>query len=97
MAKRAESIQADVEEVELPKGDETRGWRKHWRHGMWGAVQYWACGSRANVIKMLVDLAKDFGVAPDVAEELRPDQREVCGQNDGPNQCALMTLVACCY
>lgn len=51
------------------------GWRYHWRHGLVGAVNYWAAGSRDNVVKMLVALAKDeFGVSQEVADKLRPDR-----------------------
>lgn len=47
------------------------GWRHHWRHGMVGAVNYWAAGCRANVVKMLVVLARhEFSVGHEVAEEL---------------------------
>ena len=27
---------------DLPRGDGTRGWRHHWRHGMLGCLKFWA-------------------------------------------------------
>eukprot|EP00966_Prymnesium_polylepis_P028920 670716-Prymnesium_polylepis.1 len=50
------------------------GWRHHWRHGMVGAVQYWAGGSRPNVVKMLVGLADYFGVKDEVGQQLDPQR-----------------------
>eukprot|EP00966_Prymnesium_polylepis_P060916 1412781-Prymnesium_polylepis.1 len=33
----------------LPFGNESRGWRHHWRHGDFGTLRSWASGSRHNV------------------------------------------------
>lgn len=45
-----------------PRGDDTRGWRGHWRRGLIGGVQDWAEGSRSNAAYMLAALAVHFNV-----------------------------------
>eukprot|EP00966_Prymnesium_polylepis_P333121 7388590-Prymnesium_polylepis.1 len=60
--------------------DGPSGWRHHWRHGMVGAVRYWAGGSRANVVKMLVGLAGDFGVKDDVGQQLDPQRDSIAAE-----------------
>ena len=53
-----------------PKGDETRGWRWHWRRGLVGAVRDWAEGSPFRVSFMLAELVTQFNVRDAVAERL---------------------------
>ncbi|KAL1521895.1 hypothetical protein AB1Y20_021546 [Prymnesium parvum] len=54
------------------------GWRHHWRHGLVGAINYWAGGSRENVVKMLVTLARDqFGVGEEMADALHLERDTV--------------------
>lgn len=48
------------------KGDETQGWRWHWRRGMVGSVQDWANGSRFRAAFMLAELAIYFKVESEV-------------------------------
>eukprot|EP00966_Prymnesium_polylepis_P239212 5532253-Prymnesium_polylepis.1 len=60
--------------------DGSLGWRHHWRHGMVGAVRYWADGSRANVVKMLVGLADYFGVKDDVGQQLDPQRDSIAAE-----------------
>lgn len=59
---------AEDQTYKLRRGE--LGWRHHWRHGMIGAVQYWAGGSRDNVVRMLVGLAEEFKVADAVVGAL---------------------------
>ena len=54
--------EADPKAASLPPGDETRGWHKHWRRGMYGSLQSWAKGDRGAVVYMLADCAVHFGV-----------------------------------
>ena len=56
--------------VNLPDGDETRGWRKHWRRGMYGAIMAWAAGSQGAVIFMLAECVIHFGVVEAVGKRL---------------------------
>jgi hypothetical protein len=56
------------------------GWQQHWRHGLVGGIQFWAVGCRANVVKMLVGLAKYFGVADEVAQELDPQRDSIAAE-----------------
>jgi hypothetical protein len=60
--------------------DGANGWRHNWRHGMHGAVRYWARGSRSNVIKMLVGLANDFGVKDEVGQQLDPQHDSIAAE-----------------
>eukprot|EP00966_Prymnesium_polylepis_P270578 6250855-Prymnesium_polylepis.1 len=60
--------------------DGADGWRHHWRHGMIGGVQYWADGSRANAIKMLVGLADEFGVKDEVGQQLDPQRDSIAAE-----------------
>ena len=46
------------------------GWRHNSRQGLVGAVQYWADGSRTNVVHMLLGLIQEFGVAEDIRGKL---------------------------
>ena len=51
---------------ELPRGDEQRGWRTHWRRGMHGALRSWAKGKLGAIVFMLAALTVDFGVVDEV-------------------------------
>lgn len=53
-----------------PRGDDSRGWRHHWRRGLHGAVRDWAEGSRFCVAYMLATLVKDFDVESEVIARL---------------------------
>jgi len=69
--RRSVAIDATNTVISLPpRGGDTRGWRSHWRRGLYGAVQSWAEGSRGNVIHMLAELAQHFGVESAVAEKM---------------------------
>ena len=58
--------------VALPaRGDESRGWRHHWRRGLYGAVQEWAEGSRGAAIHMIAELAKHFDIEEEVGAKLK--------------------------
>ena len=50
----------------LPRGNEQRGWRKHWRRGMHGALHSWAKGKLGAIVFMLAALTVDFGVVDEV-------------------------------
>ena len=63
MTRRATHIKEPSPKEVPAMTDGVVGWRQHWRHGLVGAVQYWAHDHRANVVKMLVVLANEFGVA----------------------------------
>ena len=49
-----------------PRGDEERGWRKHWRRGLVGSIQDWAEGSKFRVIFMIAEMARYFEVQREV-------------------------------
>ena len=49
-----------------PGGDETRGWARHWRRGVFGALQGWARGSKGSVVYMLAAAARHFKVVAEV-------------------------------
>jgi hypothetical protein len=49
-----------------PRGDEDRGWRRHWRRGLIGSIQDWAEGRKHRVVFMLAELARYFGVQREV-------------------------------
>ena len=49
-------------DVNLPDGDPTRGWRHHWRRGMYGAIMAWAAGSQGAVIFLLAECVIHFEV-----------------------------------
>jgi hypothetical protein len=51
----------------LPRGDETRGWRYHWRRGVFGNLCDWASGNRRNIAIMLAESALHFGVVDEVS------------------------------
>ena len=53
---------ADPKQAQLPPGDDTRGWHKHWRRGVFGALQSWAAGDRGAIVYMLAACAVHFGV-----------------------------------
>ena len=63
---------ADPKKAKLPPGDETRGWHKHWRRGIYGALQSWAKGDRGAVVYMLAACAVHFGVVNEVSALLLP-------------------------
>ena len=77
MTRRAMEIELDSMEEVPAMRDGLLGWRYHWRHGLVGAVNYWAHRHRANVIKMLVGLANEFGVADAVGEQLDPERASI--------------------
>ena len=56
---------------ELPRGDEQRGWRTHWRRGMHGALRSWAKGKLGAIVFMLAALTVDFGVVDEVCPPRR--------------------------
>lgn len=72
MRRRAVPICETVTDFRMRDGDD--GWRYHWHHGMVGALQYWACGNRANIVKMLVEMADEFGVKAEVANQLQQNE-----------------------
>ena len=45
--------EADPKKAKLPPGDQTRGWHKHWRRGVFGALRSWAAGDRGAIVYML--------------------------------------------
>ena len=47
---------------------------EHPRRGLIGAVQDWARGSKANVVKILLRLTKWFGVQDEMREKLGVEQ-----------------------
>ena len=57
-------------EVDLPDGDKKRGWRKHWRRGLYGAIVAWAGGSQGAIIFMLAECAVHFKVVEAVGKQL---------------------------
>ena len=60
--RRNEPIDPTNQEVNLPDGDQTRGWRNHWRRGLFGAIAAWAGGSQVAVIFMLAECILHFEV-----------------------------------
>ena len=80
---RAEGVDVDVanEDKSLPpRGDEERGWRRHWRRGLIGSIQDWAAGSRPRVVFMLAEMAHYFGVEA----EVRSAPRTFCTSSSAP-------------
>ena len=67
--RRAVPITEDAEHVEMQRG-ETKGYMHHPQRGLVGAVQDWARSSKANVVKIVVRLARWFGVEDEVREKL---------------------------
>ena len=51
--------------VDLPDG-ERDGWHRHWRRGIFGALQSWACGSLGAIVHMLAACAVHFKVEDQV-------------------------------
>jgi len=80
MNRRAIKIGAATSSSSSEMTDGAFGWRHHWRHGMVGAVQYWAAGSKANVVLMLVGLADYFGVKDDVGQQLDPQRQSIAAE-----------------
>jgi len=69
--KRSKLIDGSAEAPSVPKPRKGKhGWKHNSRQGLVGAIQYWADGSRANVILMLLGLIDHFGVADDVRAKL---------------------------
>mmetsp|Transcript_50123 Transcript_50123/g.107105 ORF Transcript_50123/g.107105 Transcript_50123/m.107105 type:complete len:125 (-) Transcript_50123:92-466(-) len=58
--------EADPSQASLPRGDENRGWHRHWRRGVFGALQSWAAGSRGAIVHMLASCSLHFGVVEEV-------------------------------
>ena len=70
---RAEGVCIDEANADTslpPRGNEERGWRRHWRRGLIGSVQDWAAGSRPRVVFMLAELARYFEVEREVASQM---------------------------
>ena len=67
-AKRNKPITADGKAAKPRKG--RHGWRHNSRHGLAGAVRYWADGSRTNVISMILGLIDEFDVADAIRAKL---------------------------
>ena len=66
-ARRAVVIDINNADESLPpRGDEERGWHKHWRRGLIGSIQDWAEGSKHRVVFMLAEMARYFGVEQEV-------------------------------
>jgi hypothetical protein len=55
-----------------PRGDRD-GPLAHWRHGLVGAVQYWANGSKAEAADLVVSLVGELGLQEDLREQLHSD------------------------
>lgn len=51
-------------------GDHTRGWRRHWRRGVYGFLAAWAAGSLGVVIFILAECAVHFDVVAAVGQKL---------------------------
>ena len=67
--KRSKQVRVDTEKPpKLRKGK--HGWRSNRRHGLAGAVRYWANGSRHNVVKMLMGLIKEFQIEDEIRKQL---------------------------
>ena len=65
--RRAVVIDIDNADKSLPaRGDEERGWRKHWRRGLIGSIQDWAEGRKHRVVFMLAEMACYFDVEREV-------------------------------
>ena len=62
--RRDETIHRSRTEIVAPKqaGDEKRGWWRHWRRGVEGALVGWAGGSLGVIIYMLAFAAIHFQV-----------------------------------
>jgi hypothetical protein len=58
---------ANTDESLPPRGDEERGWRKHWRRGLIGSIQDWAEGRKHRVVFMLAEMARYFKVEREVS------------------------------
>jgi hypothetical protein len=67
----------------MRRGDE-RGYMHHPRRGLIGAVQDWAAGSRANVVKIMLRLIRWFGVEGDVREKLGAEQSRAAPDGSTP-------------
>jgi hypothetical protein len=65
-SRRSVAIDISNDKALPPRGDEERGWRKHWRRGMIGSIQDWAGGSQKSVVFMLAEMARYFGVQVEV-------------------------------
>ena len=70
--KRKQRISAEAASAsaapKLRKG--RHGWRHNSRQGLVGAVQYWAAGSRRNVVSMLLGLINHFEVTDEIRQAL---------------------------
>jgi hypothetical protein len=64
--RRAVAIVRSNTVVDLAPGDDTRGWFRHWRRGVYGALLSWAAGSIGAIICMLAFCVKFFGVEKEV-------------------------------
>ena len=70
--RRAKPITEGAKQVTIQRGD--TGYMEHPRRGLIGAVQDWARGSKANVVKILLRLTKWFGVQDEMREKLGVEQ-----------------------
>lgn len=70
--RRSQDIHQSRTDIVAPKqgGDETRGWFKHWRRGVYGALVSWADGSLGVITYMLGYAARHFGVVDQVIRYL---------------------------
>ena len=68
--RRAVPIDRSIFDHNLPSGDETRGWRRHWRRSVPGCLRSWAAGSLGAIIFMLAACAQDFDVVEEVGQAL---------------------------
>ena len=58
--RRATEIDESRTDVVLPAGDETRGWHRHWRYGVFRILRRWSGGSKGAIVAMLAKSAIEF-------------------------------------
>lgn len=64
--RRCQAIDPKLDaDTSLPRRGKN-GWRRHWRRGLYGAIQDWAAGRGARVVHMLVSMAIHFRVEQEV-------------------------------
>ena len=68
MNARAKEPKAGV--TKPPPRDGKSGALMHWRRGLVGCMHDWAGGSRANVVRLLLQLITHFGVEDEISEQL---------------------------
>ena len=67
---RAKEIDRMRKDHDLPRGAESRGWRRHWRYSVPGILKHWAKGSLGAIIFMLAACVREFNVVDEVAQAL---------------------------